>query len=183
MPSADLPSVGSVYDVFNLGNGIENVYTAIPGASGAADTVSDTLVTPWGDLNLDSLFGGIDAASALDPGDCLHRRSRRGVCCSHRYRPAGVPRPLSASQQAELTSNTKHPRPFAAWDVWRGGESIGAAVGQTAPLSTAELALSYRRKLSHGEPCDHPLSADATVVSAKGNCAESSFPNSSLVQR
>jgi len=66
--SADLPAVGSVYDAFNLGNGIENVYTAIPGVSSAADTVTDTLVTPWGDLNLDSLFGGIDAASALDPG-------------------------------------------------------------------------------------------------------------------
>ena len=66
--SADLPSVGSVYDVFNLGNGIENVYTAIPGVDGAPDTVSDTLVTPWGDLNLDSLVAGIDAASALDPG-------------------------------------------------------------------------------------------------------------------
>jgi hypothetical protein len=69
--SADLPSVGSVYDVFNLGNGIENVYTAIPGVDGAADTVSDTMVTPWGDLNLDSLLGGIDAASALDPGDAF----------------------------------------------------------------------------------------------------------------
>jgi hypothetical protein len=66
--SADLPAVGSVYDAFNLGNGIENVYTAIPGVSSAADTVTDTLVTPWGDLNLDSLFGGIDVASALDPG-------------------------------------------------------------------------------------------------------------------
>jgi hypothetical protein len=69
--SPDLPSVGSVYDVFNLGNGIENVYTAIPSTSGGADTVSDTMVTPWGDLNLDSLFGGIDAASALDPGDAF----------------------------------------------------------------------------------------------------------------
>jgi hypothetical protein len=69
--SSDLPSVGSVYDVFNLGNGIENVYTAIPGASGSADTVTDTLVTPWGDLNLDSLLGDIDAASALNPGDAF----------------------------------------------------------------------------------------------------------------
>ena len=60
--------MGSVYDVFNLGNGIENVYTALPGTSGGADAVTDTLVTPWGDLNLDSLVGGIDAASALDPG-------------------------------------------------------------------------------------------------------------------
>ena len=66
--AADLPTAESVYDVFNLGDGIENVYTAIPGVSGAADTVTDTLVTPLGNLNLDSLFGGIDAASALDPG-------------------------------------------------------------------------------------------------------------------
>jgi hypothetical protein len=66
--SSALPAVGSVYDVFNIGDGIENVYTAIPGAAGAADTVTDTLVTPWGDLNLDSLVAGIDAASALDPG-------------------------------------------------------------------------------------------------------------------
>ena len=66
--TSDLPTVGSVYDAFNLGDGIENVYTAIPGAAGAADTVTDTLVTPWGDLNLDSLVAGIDAASALDPG-------------------------------------------------------------------------------------------------------------------
>ena len=66
--SPDLPTVGSVYDAFNLGDGIENVYTAIPGVSGAADTVTDTLVTPFGNIDLDSLFGGIDAVSALDPG-------------------------------------------------------------------------------------------------------------------
>jgi hypothetical protein len=29
------------------------------------------LVTPWGDLNLDSLLGDIDAASALNPGDAF----------------------------------------------------------------------------------------------------------------
>ena len=54
--------------MINLGNGNENVYTAIPGVDGAPDTVTDTLVTPWGDLNLDSLVAGIDGASALDPG-------------------------------------------------------------------------------------------------------------------
>jgi hypothetical protein len=69
--ATDLPSVGSVYDVFNLGSGVENVYTAIADASGTSGTVTDTLVTPWGDLNLDSLFGGIDAVSALDPGDAF----------------------------------------------------------------------------------------------------------------
>jgi hypothetical protein len=66
--ASDLPTVGSVFDAFNLGDGIENVYTAIPGVDGAADTVTDTLVTPLGNLDLSSLFGGIDAVSALDPG-------------------------------------------------------------------------------------------------------------------
>ena len=69
--SSALPTVGSVYDVFNLGNGIENVYTAIPGVSGAADSITDTLVTPLGNFNLDSLFGGIDAIAALNPGDAF----------------------------------------------------------------------------------------------------------------
>ena len=69
--ASDLPTVGTVYDVFNLGDGIENVYTAVPGVDGAADTVTDTLVTPWGDLNLDSLFGSFDAIPQLDPGDAF----------------------------------------------------------------------------------------------------------------
>jgi hypothetical protein len=69
--TSDLPTVGSVYDAFNLGNGYENVYTAIPGLDGAKDTVTDTLVTPFGNVNLDSLFGNIDAAQPLNPGDAF----------------------------------------------------------------------------------------------------------------
>jgi hypothetical protein len=68
---SDLPAIGSVYDAFNFGNGYENVYTAVPGTGGAPDTVTDTLVTPDGDINLDSLFGGIDAAAPLNPGDAF----------------------------------------------------------------------------------------------------------------
>ena len=63
--------MGSVYDSFNLGNGYDNVYTAIPGAIGGGDTVTDTLVTPFGNVNLDSLFGSIDAAAPLQPGDAF----------------------------------------------------------------------------------------------------------------
>jgi hypothetical protein len=66
-PVADLPTEGSVYDVLNLG-GLENVYTAIPGVAGGADTITDTLVTPFGNVDLSSLFAGLDAVSALDPG-------------------------------------------------------------------------------------------------------------------
>ena len=74
--------LGSVYDVLNLGDGIENVYTAIPGVDGAADTVTDTLVTPFGNLDLGSLFAGIDAVSALDPGAAFGPARRGDLAAS-----------------------------------------------------------------------------------------------------
>ena len=69
--TSDLPTVGSLYDSFNFGGGVENVYTDIPGTGGGADTVSDTLVTPFGNINLDSLFGSFDAAAPMQPGDAF----------------------------------------------------------------------------------------------------------------
>jgi hypothetical protein len=69
--SSALPTVGSVYDVFNISSGIENVYTDIPGTGGAADTVTDTLVTPLGVIDLDAEASAIDAIAPLDPGDAF----------------------------------------------------------------------------------------------------------------
>jgi hypothetical protein len=69
--SSALPTVGSVYDVFNISGGLENIYTAIPGVNGAADTVTDTLLTPLGVVDLDTLFGDIGAVGPLDPGDAF----------------------------------------------------------------------------------------------------------------
>jgi hypothetical protein len=66
--AADLPAKGSVYDVFNLGHGIANVYTATPGTDG---TVTDTLITPFGHIDLSALVSGIDAAAPLNPGDAF----------------------------------------------------------------------------------------------------------------
>lgn len=67
-----LPATGSVYDVFNMGHDFFNVYTDVPGAtSSASPTITDTLVTPLGDLNLSDLFQGFDATAALDPGDAF----------------------------------------------------------------------------------------------------------------
>jgi hypothetical protein len=66
--SANLPTVGSTYDAFNFGSGFENVYTDIPATAGGSDTVTDTLVTPFGNVNLDSLFRSIDTAAPLNPG-------------------------------------------------------------------------------------------------------------------
>jgi hypothetical protein len=67
-PSTGLPAVGTVYDALNFGNGYENVYTATPGADG---TVTDNLVTPYGNINLTSLFDSINVANPLNPGDAL----------------------------------------------------------------------------------------------------------------
>lgn len=66
--AADLPELGSVYSVLNLGGGFANVYSAIPGLDGADSTVSDVFVTPFGDFDLSSLFGGFDASALMDPG-------------------------------------------------------------------------------------------------------------------
>jgi hypothetical protein len=66
---ADLPLLGTVYDVTNFGSGYENVYTDIPGADGSLTdgTVADTFVTPFGDYDLSSLVSAFDLSS-LDPG-------------------------------------------------------------------------------------------------------------------
>jgi hypothetical protein len=66
-----LPTEGSVYDVFNLGSGLENIYTAIPGLDGGANTVTDTLMTPFGNVDLSDLFSGVDAILQLNPADAF----------------------------------------------------------------------------------------------------------------
>jgi hypothetical protein len=69
--SSALPTVGTVYDVFNISGGLENIYSAIPGVDGGAETVTDTAVTPLGVIDWNALFGGIDAVAPLDPGDAF----------------------------------------------------------------------------------------------------------------
>jgi hypothetical protein len=66
-----LPTQGSVYDVLNLGGGFENIYVDVANAAGTAGTVTDTLVTPFGNFDLGSLFGGLDAVAPLNPGDAF----------------------------------------------------------------------------------------------------------------
>jgi hypothetical protein len=64
---ADMPTLGSSYDVTNFGSGYENVYSDIAGANDAPGTVTDTFVTPFGDYNLSDLVSALDL-SALEPG-------------------------------------------------------------------------------------------------------------------
>jgi hypothetical protein len=64
-----LPAVGTVYSVTDLGSGYENVYEAIPNAdSTAASSITDTLVTPFGNIDLSTPY---DAIAKLDPATPL----------------------------------------------------------------------------------------------------------------
>ena len=67
--AAELPTDGTVYSVTDFAKGWTNVYEAIPNAADtAASHISDTLITPFGDINLSSMF---DAIAPLDAGDVV----------------------------------------------------------------------------------------------------------------
>jgi hypothetical protein len=70
------PPVGSVYEVNNLGSGFENVYSDIaPTMPGGVDTLSDTLVTPFGDIpimtDFHAFFDSTYSYFFYDPTDSL----------------------------------------------------------------------------------------------------------------
>jgi hypothetical protein len=65
--AAELPAEGTVYSITDFGSGFENVYVAVPDSDGtAASSITDTLITPFGDYDLSTMF---DAIVDLDPGD------------------------------------------------------------------------------------------------------------------
>lgn len=64
MSLAGLPAVGTVYSVTDLGGGFANVYQAVPGTDGGPTTITDTLVTPFGNFDLPTSF---DVTAPLDP--------------------------------------------------------------------------------------------------------------------
>jgi hypothetical protein len=67
LDTADLPATGTVNSVTDLGGGFMNVYEAVPGdGEDASTSISDTLVTPFGNFDIPTDF---DATADLQPGD------------------------------------------------------------------------------------------------------------------
>jgi hypothetical protein len=65
--SDGLPDVGSVYSVTDFGLGFTNVYVAVPNDDGdAAASIQHTLITPFGNMDLSTMF---DAIALFDPAD------------------------------------------------------------------------------------------------------------------
>ncbi len=60
--TGDVPPVGSVFNTISFGDGLENEYSAIP-STGGGDVVTDTLVTPFGSVDVPVVF---DAAAVAD---------------------------------------------------------------------------------------------------------------------
>jgi hypothetical protein len=71
LPANALPPVGTVFDVFNLGHGFENIYVDLLSSLTGASFVQDYLVTPFGDITLSSLFAGFDTITPLNPGEAF----------------------------------------------------------------------------------------------------------------
>ena len=121
---ANLPTVGSVYDVFNLGHGYENVYVATPGADGSPGTVTDTLVTPHHDIDLSSLFS-FNAADPLNPGDAFTGLDVSGISgAPDAFSIAGLTLDPISSTGAE-GFDTITPLATAAPFLEIGGSSLG----------------------------------------------------------
>jgi len=87
----DAPPVGSVFDTYTIdGGAFENIYSAIPSASGAA-VISDTLATPFGDYTIPVTFdaahlpvvdaSGVPLGDGVDfvPGSALTLTAVTGI--------------------------------------------------------------------------------------------------------
>ena len=62
-----LPQYGTVFDVTNFGNGVENEYINIPATNLTSGSITDTLVTPYGDYDLSNMFSDTHIVN-LNPG-------------------------------------------------------------------------------------------------------------------
>ena len=71
--SGDAPAVGSVFEIYNYGDGYESIYSDIPSTTGS-NTITDTFVTPFGDFQIPDTYAAAAAFAAdsstnfADPG-------------------------------------------------------------------------------------------------------------------
>jgi hypothetical protein len=64
--AGDIPTVGSVFNTVTLGD-VENIYSDIASTTpGGSDTITDTLVTPLGDLNIPTTFDATAEVAAVN---------------------------------------------------------------------------------------------------------------------
>ena len=136
-------------DAFNLVNGYENVYTATPDVT-AADgtvtpgTVTDTLVTPYGNDNLSSMFAGDNAANPLQPGDAFTGLATSIAGTKDAFTIDGTTFDPHLAAGGEGFTRSTNRRCTAAVESRR--RSASASGGFSDPLRDAELRHLQRRR-------------------------------------
>ena len=127
-----LPTVGSVYDAFNLGHGYENIYIATPGADG---TVTDTLVTPTGNVRPE-LAVHLRRRRPLNPGDAFTGLDVSGISgAPDAFSIGGFT--LDPTAQPEARASTGSPRlRLLAPLLEIGGSSLGDPANSGDDLAT-----------------------------------------------
>jgi hypothetical protein len=89
--AAALPTDGTVYSITNLGSGYANVYEAIPNADGtAASSITDTLVTPFGDVNVPTSYDAIAPLNPATPLEALGNFSTAAGVSANAFTIAGT---------------------------------------------------------------------------------------------
>ena len=89
--AAALPTDGTVYSITNLGSGYANVYEAIPNADGtAASSITDTLVTPFGDVNVPTSYDAIAPLNPATPLEALGNFSDAAGVSANAFTIAGT---------------------------------------------------------------------------------------------
>ena len=121
-----LPTVGSVYDVFNLGNGYENVYTATP------DVAADGL-SPWHRHR-----HADDAIRRRQPGLAVRLQRRRPA--QPRRRVHGSRRERNQRRYRRFQHRRLHARP--AVGGW------GRGLRHDRPAGDSRAAVGDRRRLA-----------------------------------
>jgi hypothetical protein len=123
LTGADAPPVGSVFDTYTFDDGTEtNIYSAIPSATGG-DTITDTLVTPYGDYTIPMTFDAADVTAAdanglsLSDGDFVPQGSLAVNAIT------GIP-PLTMALQGTQTFDSSANTGFNA-DVTTTTDGVG----------------------------------------------------------
>ncbi len=125
------PPPGSFFDTVNYGHGVENVYSDVAGTDASPQTITDTFVTPFGDVNVPTSF---DAATALPAAEFTFPTGSAAFA-DYSYVP-------DSNNQEVVTSISGQPlvdQTVSGTQVYDLNDPTGAFVGQFDGVSTHEV--------------------------------------------
>ncbi len=151
------PPVGSVFDSYSFGYGAgTNLYSAIPNGDGTA-TVTDTLVTPTGDINIPTTFDAADGPAVYADRIIIGNSGTMQAVGSQDVTSInGIP-PLAVALQGT--------QDFKFFDS--GGTSIGT-VG-TVDTTTTDAAGTYTEAVLVTKDIDGTVGTTAADIPAVGS--------------